>query len=187
MKFDKKGLESKLKSLKKINKSEIKFGIFGRNANKYDDDRWTISKNGGRIKIGHLARILEEGRTFIHKGGIVRFRNHAGEERVWRIKPGTLIRIPSRPFFTFAFIKIKKELPIFFRKKFIEYINSNTYVERFLYPIGDFCSKTVKDEITNFQGNISELQAWKKGNNKPLSDSGKLLNAVDYEVKYKNR
>ena len=128
---------------------------------------------------------------------MVRFKNHTGEERVWRIKPGTVIHIPSRPFFTYAFTNIKKDIPGVAKIQIKLLMSNSSNVKNMLTQIGKYCSETVKKEISEFKGSVfNQLkdnsdkegqadQIWKKGHSQPLTDSGKLLEAVDFAIKYK--
>jgi len=177
VKLDKSGLLKKIEKLQELDNSTITYGIFGDKANQLVND-------GGKITVGHLARIHEEGRSYRHKGGNIAITGANGDVRHIHIKAGTIITIPSRPFFTNARIKIRTELAQILVTQFKLLWNNKNNVNNFLNQIGKYAKQTIMFEIQNGEFYpLGELQAFKKGNMRELIDSGQMMNAVDYQIK----
>ncbi len=175
MKKDISKLENLISKLSEIDSKKVKYGIFGAKA-------MMPASDGGRITIGKLARIMEQGRTYRLKGSVSIFSKLSGETRV--LDKGTLIHIPARPFFTYANIQIKKDFNKVFKIQFKLLMNNKNSANNMLNQLGKFASETVKDTMRNraLYAPLSDLQIWKKGNDTPLIDTGLLLNSVSYEV-----
>ncbi len=156
VKFDKSGLEKKIKKLEELNQITITYGIFGEKASQHSFG------GGGGLPVGVVARIQEEG---------------------LRSKDGK-IRIPSRPFFTYAKIQIRRELPKILARQFKLLWGNNNSIDNFARQIGNYCKQTVVENIRDSSKYtpLSPITVRIKGNDIPLIDSGQMLKSVDFKI-----
>jgi hypothetical protein len=172
-KYNNKGLLEKIAKLKELNNSSVRYGIFGDKANQPVND-------GGRITVGHLARIHEEGRSFVLKHALT-IPNRAGELRT--LGSGTRITIPSRPFFSSSHWALSEELPDVISRQFKLFILNKNSINNLLKQIGEVCKNTVQEHIKNTSFiPLNKLRVLEKGHGDPLQDSMQLYNSVDYKV-----
>lgn len=155
VKCNKSGLENKIKQLEKLNQITITYGIFGEKASQR-------SAGGGGLPVGVVARIQEEG-----------LRSRDGR-----------IRIPSRPFFTYSKIQIRRELPKIIARQFKLLWGNNNSIDNLLRQIGNYCKQTVINNIRDSSKYtpLSPITVRIKGNDIPLIDSGQMLGSVDYKI-----
>ena len=179
------GFKAITRRVKSLDGASVEFGIL-------DPEAFMMvggSDDGThKISLGHLAHIMEEGRTYVHKGGSFSLTNKKGESVFVNIKKGSIIHIPARPFFSTAYYNNLNILKTMMADGFKSVLNGKKNARSVLSLIGRFMRTEIKSSIAG--GNfvtLSLLQEWKKGHNRPLRDSGTLYRAVKYRYIPKNK
>jgi len=155
-----------LKSLKDIDNSYVKIGVISGGGKKKYTTRGSVKGKKVRNESSLTMNMVKL--ATIHE-----FGSHPNH-------------IPARPFMKQAF-DTKKNLINGYKKILINRIYKRQIsVERALWKLGLFHQKNVKTIFTQgrFQPNKPMTKARKKSS-RPLIDTGRLRNSIDYEVKIK--
>ncbi len=168
------GIKKTLEKLKYLNSKAVEFGVLAPEASTV-----TSSNGGDPITMGHLAHIMDEGRTFQNPHLTVIKRG----DKKGVISKGKWIVIPPRPFFTNAVNKKKLKVTEGLDGSLIKMFNGRAKPDDVLKKAGKDMVKAIKSEIeTGVFDGLSELTVLLKGHSKPLIDSGKLLNSITYKI-----
>lgn len=158
--LDLKGLEKVKQVLEEYKNHEVKVGVLGGN---YPDG----------TPIAEVAQIHEFGvmseRTFKYKGETVTVKG---------IPQRSFLRVPLKKF---ALNKLNKA---YFEDKILSECEAGIFTGSVLETIGQEVQGYIKDEFVqnNWIPNISKKYISLKGSDKPLWDTGLLVNSINYEV-----
>lgn len=92
--------------------------------------------------------------------------------------------IPDRPFIRQTIDRIKGDIIKFNKNQYDQIIQGKTTVYKALASLGVYVTREMKRQfnIGNFAKNKPATIAAKKGSSKPLIDTGRLRNSINFEV-----
>ena len=152
--------------LKKIDKSYVKIGVISGGGNKKYTDRSSVPSKGGNNESGGSLKMDMAELATVHE-----FGNHSR-------------RLPSRPFIRQAFDTKRSLINRYVDSLFNRIIKGNASVKGSLAKLGLFHQANTRKIFTqgSFQPN-KPATVKKKGSSRPLIDTGRLRQSIDYEVK----
>lgn len=130
-----------------------------------------------KVKLTNIKRIDKELKDFT--GNLVRVGFPEEVEKYARANEYGTLKIPARPFFrTALFFEEGKSKVLKYAENQVKEIKNGKTAEAALKSIGLYCKGRVVLSIKN--GNWLPNKQPKKS--KPLIDTGKMINSVEYEV-----
>ena len=164
---DRSDIDKVLKTLEKLSSAAVKIGI--------------LSKSGGEILL--IANVNEYGCSIPVTNKMRGFFRY--EFGINISKNTKVIKIPERSFVRSSFDENQKKLESY--EELLEaVIDSKISVDNFYQIIGNACVNLIKDYIKegNFEPNSPITLKHKRPKTKPLIDTGRLINSIDFEVIY---
>ena len=164
---DRSNIDKILKTLEKLSNTAVRIGI--------------LSKSGGEILL--IANVNEYGCSIPVTNKMRGFFRY--EFGINISKNTKVIKIPERSFVRSSFDENQNKLESY--EELLEaVIDSKISVDNFYQIIGNACVNLIKDYIKggNFEPDSPVTLKHKRPTTKPLIDTGRLINSIDFEVIY---